>query len=342
MKNRTAGIAVVVVSLLSLVLMGVMWAWFGWMPEGKSTHTDLVDAPFYFVLYASAILTVGVVLVMLRFIIIYRRKEVDQQSIPVSPSRLVETLWVVLPTILVMFIFTWGFKAFMTLTQAPADAYEIRVVARKWAWEFEYPNGYISTNELIVPSGRAVKLLMTADDVLHSFFVPAFRVKHDVVPNRYTTVWFEATSETGLPSESGEGYIRIYCTEYCGRGHSAMLAKLWVVGQDVYNEWLASAGSAGDDMPLPELGKLVFNQKACNGCHSIDGAAGVGPSMQGLFGKTESLSDGTTVEVDENYLRESILVPAATIVEGFQPIMPPIPLQDREVDALIEYIKELR
>ena len=199
MRNRTAAIAVVVVFILALVGMGAMWIWFGWMPEQKSNLAPVIDNPFYFVLYAGALLTIGVIAAILRFVIVFLRKEIDQPSVPVTPSHIVETLLAVLPTILVLVIFTWGFKAFMTVTQPPADAYEIRVKARKWAWEFEYPTGFSTTNELYVPSDRPVKLLMSSDDVLHSLWVPDFRVKHDVLPNRYSTVWFTAVSETGAP-----------------------------------------------------------------------------------------------------------------------------------------------
>jgi cytochrome c oxidase subunit 2 len=346
MKNRTASIGVVVISILMLIAMGAMMAYFGWMPEAMSNLAPVVDAPFYFVIATSAILTVGVVLVMLRLVVKYLRKEEHENSTPVEPSPLLELSWVVLPTILVLIVFTWGFKAFMTVTQPPDNAYEIRVYARKWAWEFEYPTGFRTTNELYVPSNRPVKLVMTSTDVLHSFWVPNFRVKHDVIPNRYSSVWFEATHETPIPASVGDpdatGFIPILCTEYCGTGHSAMGAKLWVLPQDRYDEFLAGAGGATDDMPLPELGELLYTQKACNGCHSIDGAPGVGPTLLGLFGKEETMTDGTRLVADENYLRESILVPAAKVVEGYQPIMPPIPLTDREVDGLIEYIKTLQ
>jgi cytochrome c oxidase subunit 2 len=346
MKNRTASIAVAVVSILTLAAMGAMMAYFGWMPEGMSNLAPVVDAPFYFVIATSALLTVGVVLAMLRLMMKYLRREEDEGSTLVEPSPLLELSWVVLPTILVLIVFFWGFQAFMTVTQAPANSYEIRAYARKWAWEFEYPNGFRTTNELYVPSNRPVKLIMTSSDVLHSFWVPNFRIKHDVIPNQYTSVWFEATKETVMPASVGDpestGYIQILCTEYCGTGHSAMGAKLWVLPQDRYDEFLAGAGGATDDMPLPELGELLYTQKACNGCHSIDGSPGVGPTLQGLYGKQELLTDGSTVTADENYLRESILVPAAKIVEGYQPIMPPIPLTDREVDGLIEYMKTLQ
>ncbi len=345
MNNRTVIVVVSAVMILSLVWMAALVFAFGWMPAQESTLAPIVDAPFHFVVIISAILTIGVVITMILFMFKYGRRTPDQVSEPVYGSPLVEATWIIIPTILVMAIFTWGFKAFMAVTQSPKNAYEIHVTARKWAWDFEYPNGFISTNELYVPSNRPVKMIMTSKDVLHSFYVPTFRIKHDVIPNRYSTVWFNATVETGLPPEGEDnptGYVQIFCAEYCGTGHSGMHAHMWVLAQDDYDKWLATAASAGEDLPLPDLGQKTFNGKACSGCHSTDGTAGVGPTLKGVFGSSVKLADGSTVTVDENYIRESIAVPAAKVVEGFQPIMPPIPLTDREIDGLIEFIKTLK
>ncbi len=345
MSNRATSIVIIVLFTLALAWMGGMAAYFGWMPEAMSNLAPIIDEPFYFVLWTSAILTVGVVLVMLRMVVLGLRKGANGKSEPVPPSAFAEVSVVVVMTIFLLFIFTWGFKAFMTVTQAPSNAYVIRVHARSWAWEFVYPNGLRTTNELFVPSNRPVKMLMSSSDVLHSFWVPNFRVKQDVIPDRYTTVWFEATTETAIPEKIGdpesEGYIRILCTEYCGLGHSAMMAKLWVLPQDRFDEFLANAGGGDDELPLDELGAKLFTQKACNGCHSTDGSPGVGPSFQGLFGRQSTFTDGSTATADENYIRESIVVPAAKVVDGYQPIMPPIPMDDREVEALIEFLKGL-
>jgi cytochrome c oxidase subunit 2 len=345
MNNKTTSITVVVLFLLTLVWIGWIWAHFGWMPEAKSNLAPIIDAPFYFVLWTSAIATVGVVLAMLWLVVQGLGKDGDKEPEPVAANTGMEVAWIVMMTVLVMFVFAWGFRAFMIVTQPPANAYEIRAFARKWAWEFEYPNGLRTTNELFLPSNRPVKMLMSSSDVLHSFWVPEFRVKQDVIPNRYSTVWFEATVETPAPEGVGDtetaGYLRLLCTEYCGTGHSAMMAKVWVLPQDGFDEFLASGGGGTEDMPLEELGAALYTQKACNGCHSTDGSPGVGPTLQGILGAQETMTDGSTVTVDENYLRESIVVPAAKVVEGYQPIMPPIPMSDREVDALVEFIKGL-
>jgi cytochrome c oxidase subunit 2 len=271
----------------------------------------------------------------------YRRKSHTDQTEYVEGKASLELVWAVIPTILVIILFFWGFNAFVKASIAPANAYEIRVVAKKWSWDFEYPNGHISTNDLYVPADIPVKLIMTSTDVLHSFYVPEFRVKHDVIPNRYSTVWFTATDETGLPEDpmNPSGYIQIFCTEYCGTGHSAMGARLWTLPKDEFDDWLATAGAQFDDLPLPELGEMLYTSKTCIACHSIDGSPGVGPTFKGLFGKQERFADGSTGVADEDYLRESIVAPAAKIVEGYQPVMPPFLLEERELSGLIEYIK---
>ncbi|MFQ5641744.1 MAG: c-type cytochrome, partial [bacterium] len=180
-----------------------------------------------------------------------------------------------------------------------------------------------------------VKLLMSSKDVIHSFFVPSFRVKMDVLPNRYTALWFEATQE---------GEFDLYCTEYCGKGHSEMLGKVVVMREQDYNDWLKSAAEASMQLSLVDYGEQLYRTKACITCHSIDGSANQGPTWKGVFGATEKLADGSEVVVDENYIRESILNPFARITAGYQPIMPPFQgiLSDRDVDALIEYIKTLK
>ena len=187
---------------------------------------------------------------------------------------------------------------------------------------------------MTVPVGKPVSLLMSSQDVIHSFFVPAFRTKMDVLPNRYTRLWFEATAE---------GEYDIYCTEYCGKGHSEMLGKVLVLKEQDYNNWLSEAAAASSSLSLEEYGEQLYRTKACITCHSVDGTANQGPTWKGIFGKTEKLADGSNVTIDENYIRESILNPMAKITAGYQPIMPTFQgiLNDRDIDALIAYIKTL-
>jgi cytochrome c oxidase subunit 2 len=219
---------------------------------------------------------------------------------------------------------------------APRDALEVKVTGQKWFWTFDYKNGANSLNDLYVPVGKTVKLLMSSQDVIHSFYVPDFRMKMDVLPNRYTIAWFEAL-------DTGE--YDIFCTEYCGKGHSEMLGKVKVLSEEDYLAWLEkSAVDIPEGVSLEEAGEQLYKSKACATCHSIDGKPGVAPSFLGLYGSIENLTDGSKVQVDENYIRESILDPRAKVTLGFQPVMPTFQgvLKDRQIDALIAYIKSLK
>jgi cytochrome c oxidase subunit 2 len=237
----------------------------------------------------------------------------------------------VIPTILVLLVFNWGFKSFVEQKTMPPSAYDIQVQAQSWNWLFEYPNG-VTSDTLVVPANQPVKTTMSSQDVTHSFFVPAFRVKQDVLPNRYTSVWFEATEK---------GTYDLFCTEYCGRNHSEMNATVKVVSRERFDQWLEES-SMPEDIPLPDLGERLYTQQGCQGCHSLDGSDMVGPTWEGLYGKTDhQMADGSTVTVDENYLRESILQSGAKIVQGYQNVMPSYAnLSEREVSGLVEFIKQ--
>ncbi|WP_022835330.1 cytochrome c oxidase subunit II [Salisaeta longa] len=310
-----------------------------WLPEQASTFASQVDSLFQFVTWTSLVIFVGVIAAMLYFVVRYRRRSADERPEMVEESKIVEISWVVIPTILVLIVFTWGFKSYVNMYTAPPNAYNIKVTAWSWKWRFEYPNGTQVMDTLIVPANRPVKLTMSSQDVIHSFFVPAFRVKHDVLPNRYTSLWFEATKQTG---ESG--FYNLFCTEYCGTGHSAMIGGVKVLSQENFQKWLESGGGNYDEMPLPEYGEVLYTQQGCQTCHSVDGAPKVGPTWKGLYGKdNHEMADGTTLEADANYLRESILNPGAKIVAGYNNIMPASygGLSERQLTALIEYMKTL-
>ncbi len=302
-----------------------------WLPEASSSFAGEIDALFNFVLVASAILLVAVVASMIYFVIRYRRRSDDYVPVPDSESKWLEITSIVLPTILVLILFTWGFRLFITLSTAPPDSYQITVRGKQWFWEFEYANGVISTEDLYVPVNTPVKLNMSSDDVLHSFFVPEFRVKQDVLPNRYTSVWFEATAT---------GEYRIYCTEYCGMQHSAMLGRVVAVSQSEFDAWLEEQNQ---DLPPVELGEKLFTQFSCNACHSITGTRGVGPALNGVFGTMRTFDDGTSAEADDNYLLESIVNPGIQVVQSFPPAMPATfgSLTARQIDGLVAYIKSL-
>ncbi|PEN06037.1 cytochrome c oxidase subunit II [Longimonas halophila] len=306
-----------------------------WLPEAASTVAAEVDGLFYFVYWASAIIFVGVVAAMIYLAYKYRRRDPNDRPEPVEESRLLEISWIVVPTILVLLVFTWGFQTFVTLQTAPPNAYEIQGQAYSYGWNFEYPEGAQTTDELYLPADRPVQIRLSSreGDVLHSFFLPQFRVKQDVLPNRYTSVWFEATEP---------GTYELFCTEYCGVGHSQMLGEVNVLPADEFDEWVAEAGINEDDLSLVELGELQYQRNGCQGCHSLDGSAMAGPTFQGLYESERAFADAGSVEADDNYLRESIIEPDAKVVEGYgSGIMPSFAhLSERDVTALVEFIKE--
>ena len=302
-----------------------------WLPPQSSTTAHIIDNAFYFILYASTILTIGVAIAMLVLAWKYKRKSHAEHPKPVHGGELLELTWTVIPTILVVIVFFWGFRSYMDTSIAPSDSYEIRVEGQKWFWTFEYPNGMVTQNEVVVPAGQPIKLVMSARDVLHSFFVPAFRIKHDVLPNRYTYVWFNAPEE---------GVYQVVCTEYCGTGHSTMGAKIRVVGRDAFYEYLASGGSGGEILPPVEFGEQLYTGRNCNACHSIDGSPLVGPTWLGIWGESRPGSESGVV--DDNYVRQSILDPGVYITEGYQPSMPPYDfLGDSEIRGLIAFMREI-
>lgn len=306
------------------------------LPPAGSTMSGEVDALFYFIFYTALAFFAIVAMAMIYFIIRYRRRGDKELTSGVAYNTKLEILWTVIPTILVFIVFIWGFKTYLRMHVAPKEAIEIKATGQKWFWTFDYPNGANNINDLVVPVNKPVKLLLSSQDVIHSFFVPDFRVKMDVLPNRYTLAWFEA-------KDIGE--YDIFCTEYCGKGHSEMLGKVIVMNQDDYDKWLeTSAIEIPEGVSLPDAGADLYKSKACITCHSIDGTPGVAPSFKGRFGKEEKLADGTEILIDENYIRESILQPQAKVVMGYQPVMPTYQgvLKDRQIDALIAYIKSLK
>jgi len=304
------------------------------LPPSGSTMAPEVDALMAFIFYISIFFGVIVFGGVILFSIKYRRRRQAQVEAGPSHSTALEVAWSVLPLILVMIIFFWGFRAYMKMSVVPKDALEIKVTGQKWFWSFAYPDGATSVNELVVPVGKPVKLLMSSKDVIHSFFVPGFRLKRDVLPNRYTIAWFEATQE---------GIFDLFCAEYCGSKHSGMLGKVRVVNDRQYGEWLASSSKAGEGLSPVEYGAKLYESKECVTCHSLDGTRGEGPSFLNVFSHDVMLKDGSKLTADENYIRESILHPEAKVVAGYQPIMPTYQtlLKDAEVDALVAYVKSL-
>ena len=308
-----------------------------WMPPQASTVAADVDKVFYFIYYIDIVFFVLMMGAVIFFAFKYKQKQEGEKTHPSRGSHSLELVWAVVPTILAVAIFVTGFRVYVEGAIPPADSYDIRVVGEKWKWNFEYPHEGITGSELVVPAGTNVRLTMNSKDVLHSFYVPDFRVKKDVIPGRYSVVWFNAP-------EPGEHHI--FCTEYCGDGHSVMLNTVKVVPPAEFDAWVdgqkAEAEAAGS-LTGVALGEHLFEKKACNGCHSVDGSPLVGPTLKGVMGREEKLTSGETITVDENYLRESILAPATKVVDGFAPSMPPFEgqLSDEEVNALIDYLKTL-
>lgn len=306
------------------------------LPPAATELAREQDKLYLFIQWMSVFFFILVIGIMVFFVIRYRRRSADDKTPNFTHNTPLEIFWSAIPLALLAIIFFWGFELYMKMRVPPHRPMEITLTARRWQWQFNYPDSNIvQFNDLVVPAGKPVKLLMNSEDVIHSFFVPDFRIKGDVIPNRYTTVWFQA-------EEPGEHVI--FCAEYCGDQHSTMLGKVIVKTPEEYQEWFETGG-VGDVSQLSseEYGKLLYTAKACNTCHSVDGSVLTGPSFKGIFGHEATLASGETVLVDENYLRESIVDPQAKIVQGYQPVMPTYAgtLDDQQITALIAYIKSL-
>lgn len=299
-------------------------------PEQASTFAPQVDALYFFSLAVTAFFTLGIFAAVIYLFVRYRRRSEHEYGDPIHGSVALEIIWSVIPFIITMVLFVWGAQVFMVGMTNPEDAREYLATGKQWMWKFQHPEGHREINTLHVPVGEKIKLTMTSEDVIHSFFVPAFRVKQDVLPGRYTQVWFEATKP---------GAYHLFCTEYCGAEHSQMIGTVYVMEPDEYQDWL-SGGIVGSS-PVAS-GQELFAQYACNTCHEQDGNRR-GPSLHEISGAEVRLADGRTVARDENYLRESILNPAAKLVEGYPNLMPTYQGQISEegVGHLIAYIKSL-
>jgi cytochrome c oxidase subunit 2 len=304
-----------------------------WMPAQASSVAGEVDWVFYFILYLSAFFVVLITALMVIFTVRYRRGARGEPGPAPTHSTWLEITWSVIPLILVVLIFWFAFEAFLDMATPPRDAYEIQVTAQKWNWLFTYPNGYVDA-KLHVPVDRDVRLVMTSQDVIHSFFVPAFRVKKDVVPGRYNVTWFRATHSGEYP---------VFCAEYCGTSHSAMLSSVIVHEPGQFESWLDQASDFLARMSPVEAGALLYRSRGCMQCHSVDGGAGIAPTFKGLYGHEVRMADGSSQVADENYIRRSILEPNAQIVAGYPAVMPTYQgrLKDDEITAIIAYLKSL-
>ena len=306
------------------------------MPEQGTQIAKEVDNLYGFLLVVSFISCAILIGGMIYFAVKYKRKSANDKTAYITHDTRLEVLWSVIPLIIFLAVFAWGWIIFHDMRTMPKDALEIQVTGKQWAWTAEYKNGVKST-EVIVPVHRNVKLVLNSEDVIHSFYVPSFRVKQDVVPGRYTTLWFNAEKL---------GEFHVFCAEYCGTSHSGMITRLKVVSQEDFDKWLTSESEIGT-LPLAERGKKYFQTRACASCHNVDSpAVKIGPSLWEKWGHEEVMDNDEKVAVDENYVRQSILEPQARIVKGF-PRPSPMPsfqgqLSESELAALIEYIKGLK
>ena len=301
-------------------------------PDQASTAATQVDSLFLFLLATSGFIVLLISTLIVYFAVKYRRRSESEMPSQITGNDRLEFAWTIIPFGMFMVFFFWGANVYLNLVQPPSNSMQVYVVAKQWMWKFEHAEGQQEINELHVPLGRPVKLIMTSQDVIHSFFVPDFRIKQDVLPNRYTTTWFQATKT---------GQYRLFCTQYCGTEHAQMTGYVYVMDPAAYQQW-ASGGPSAAQSPAA-AGQKLFEQFGCAACHRPDGR-GPGPALAGVFGSTVRLQGGGTVTADESYLRESILDPTAKTVEGFQPIMPSFRgrLTNEQIMQLIEYIKTLK
>ena len=300
-------------------------------PIDASTMAPRVDALYFFLVAITVFFSLLIAGLIVYYAVKYHRRGPDAVGERIHGGMVLETAWMVVPFLITMVIFVWGASVYFAMATPPAETLNIYVVAKQWMWKFQHLDGQREINELHVPVGRNVKLITTSEDVIHDFFVPAFRVKADVIPGRYVDLWFNATKP---------GRYHLFCAEYCGTRHSGMIGEIVVMDVGDYQAWLSGGGPEGS---LASAGEKLFDDLACNGCHRPD-SAGRGPVLNGLFGKTVTTAAGEMVAVDEAYVRESILNPSAKIAAGYQPIMPTFQglVTEEELLQLIEYVKSLQ
>jgi cytochrome c oxidase subunit II len=307
-----------------------MFTNFPFFPQQASEQAATIDALYFFLVAVTAFFTLLIAVLVTVFAIKFRRRHDTEVGYAIHGSLALELLWTFIPLGICMVMFVWGAQVFFHMTRAPKGAMEIYVVGKQWMWKAQHMDGAREINELHVPVGKPVKLIMGSEDVIHSFFIPEFRVKADVIPGRYNTMWFTA---------SKAGKYHIFCTQYCGTKHSAMIGTVTAMEPSDYQTWLSGGASGGT---MAENGAKMFADLSCNTCH-LENGQGRGPVLKGLFGKQILLTGGGTVTMDDAYIRESILMPQAKVVAGFQPIMPTFQglVTEEQLLQLIAYIKSL-
>jgi cytochrome c oxidase subunit II len=303
---------------------------FPFFPQQASAQAAQVDALYFFLVAVSAFFALLIAVLVVVFAVKFHRKHDDEVGAAIHGSIPLELLWTFIPLGLTMIMFLWGAQVFFHLTRPPKGAMEVYVVGKQWMWKLQHQDGAREINELHVPVGRDVKLIMGSEDVIHSFFIPEFRVKADVIPGRFNTLWF-------TPSKPGRYHI--FCTQYCGTKHSNMIGWVTAMEPAEYQAWL-SGGPIGGTMA--DAGAKLFQDLTCVTCHT-ETSQGRGPTLKGAYGKPVQLQGGATVIMDDAYIRESILNPQAKVVAGFQPIMPTFQglVTEEQLLQLIAYVKSL-
>jgi len=308
-----------------------MQSWIPLVPDSASTFSWQVDALYFYLSGVTLFFSLLISAVLIFFVIRYRRRTPYEIPRPVAGSHKLETVWTVIPFLIAMTMFGWGARVYFTQYKTPADAVEVYVVGKQWMWKLQHATGQREINQLHVPVGRKIKLIMTSEDVIHDFFVPAFRTKADVVPGKYTTLWFEATTP---------GTYHLFCAEYCGMNHSGMIGSVIVMEPREFDNWLS--GNTGSTTPAA-AGQQLYQTLGCASCHGANGEGGRGPALAGVLGNETEIQGGGRVRVDDGYVRESILNPQAKLVAGFGPIMPTFQgqISEEQLMQLVAFIKSL-
>jgi cytochrome c oxidase subunit 2 len=302
------------------------------MAEFSDTIAQKVDSAFLFIAVVSVILLIGITLFMIYSVIRFR-KDKNRTASEVEGNLLLEIVWTVVPTVLVMAMFYYGWTGFKFIRKVPPDAMVVKVTARMWSWQFEYENGK-KESVLRVPVGKPVKVLLKSDDVIHSFYVPAFRVKEDAVPGLETYLWFRADSP---------GEYDVFCAEYCGTGHSRMLSKVIALPEDEFREWYEGKEEGVAAVPH---GRKLLEEKGCLGCHTTDGSSLVGPTFKNLYGRKERVFTSGKIReiiINSEYIKRAIKSPGEDVVEGYENMMPSYPdMTEHEIEEIVEYIETLK
>src|SRR6266542_759579 len=307
-------------------------SWIPFIPESASTVSGKVDALYFYLSGVTVFFTLLISGVLTFFVIKYRRRTPFEIPRPIAGSHKLETIWSVIPFIIAMSMFGWSAQIYFENARSPKNANEIYVVGKQWMWKIQHSTGQREINELHVPIGRKIKLIMTSEDTLHDSFIPAFRIKADVLPGRYTTQWFEATKP---------GTYHLFCAEYCGMNHSGMIGSVIVMQPTDFDNWLS--GNSSQQSPAV-AGQQLFQSLGCVSCHGANGEGGRGPALAGVFGRQVFLNTGQSLKADEAYLRESIVNPQAKLVSGFGPIMPTFQgqISEEQLLQILAFIKSLQ